>query len=393
MGNSSTIVQATEIPDQIRKWKTELLQDNDFQSACVHVYDKYLSKPYSDYDEKQTDYVLYAEEFTDVKDAKDLYRPNNGLANTIRTAILVYVLGQSSKSDHSLALAIYSLFWKTGRKNDASLNSPIGTEFVKTACSNINNYITNLQDSELTIKLKSINENCNLFQNYFTNSGGRDGTVGTTQQDACILRIATDYEMVRCCDLYVSVIKTVLEKLGELGKIEDCCTFDNLLELTLTNINRTGDRIELIDNIKLDVIDKLIMKETGKANNRCNSTFYNCSTSVLECLNALLCDSNKIKSVPTDSIVVNTSDEATKSLELTATNKIDSLKNKNARLLNNITDLIKAGDTSDSMKKILFISFTRYKAHSVVVDKVLNITQNKYLKYKNKYDKLKKSIH
>jgi hypothetical protein len=395
MGNTGSADKSIKIPDQIKSWKKDLLQNTEFQKACVHVHDNYLSKPYSQYDKNQTDYVLYAEEFTDVKEAKDLYRPNNGLANTIRTAILVYVLGQSRKSDHSLELAIYCLFWKTGRKNDAPLTSDDGKIFIDTACSNIKEYINNLQDGELKKQLNAIHkdydkENSNLFQNYFTNSGGLDGTKDPTEIDACILRIATDYEMVRCCDLKVPAIESVLKKLGD---IEACCTFDNLLELTLTNINRTGDRIELSDNINLDVINKLVMKELGNANNRCNPTFYKCSTSVLDCLNALLCEGEQIKSLPTGSINVDVNDDATDSLNKTKENKKDNLTNKSTRLLENITKLIKEHSANDNIKEILFISFERYKESNSVIKKVLNSTQNKYLKYKNKYDKLKKSIH
>lgn len=381
LSKGGPLSKGSTLADINKQKNTELLSNEQFQKACVYVFNNHLSKPYTDFDEKDddniTDYVIYADEFKEIK--TNLYRPNNGLANAIRTAIIVYDI-----SSKNIDLAIYSLFWKSGRENELSASKPKCQGFLKQSHNNakvFNNKFSNVEAYTSD----------GLFTNNFkdSNDGLNDSKpdVGTQLHNSICLRIANELDFVRCCKID---IKTIERMLTRLEKQKD---LDRLLDLTLKNIALTGDRIEIADNLdsllKGDIskerFQKLLNNEATN-NDRINNVFYNCSTNVNKCIQAL--SGITISSKPLTSVVIDNSyylDNKPKikdKRKSNADNNYDKYNSYKQSISGTVSILLKRKQVQD---KSLTKSSSKSKQSG-------GQYYEKYLKYKNKYLELKQNI-
>ncbi len=196
-----------------------------WSAVAQHVYDEYLSKPYTSTNIK--------EDWQYTHNNVTIPRPNHGLAHTLRTASYVALVVQaynhfnkpplaSTDTDH---LQLACLFYVTGRENEASFGQDGYLRYRQKSAEAFEKYIRNNLPQQFTEQ-----------EIQFYKQGIYDA-YGTSPPQYVILRICHDLDLLRC---YTKAEYD--KKIQEASRYVDTYA-EPLAQLAEECLRQTGDRI------------------------------------------------------------------------------------------------------------------------------------------------------
>ena len=201
------------------------LQSFKWHSIAKHVYDEYLSKPYTS-NSIESDWEYTFEGLT-------IPRPNHGLAHTLRTASYVSIVVKTYNFFNKASLTttdinhiqVALLFYVIGRENEASFGHPDYSKSRQKAADAFELYVKKYLVAQFT------NDQTQFYKQGILNA------YGTSPAQYLIMRTCHDLDLLRCYSK-TEYDKKVVEASRYVGPLAQ-----PLAELAEECLYATGDRI------------------------------------------------------------------------------------------------------------------------------------------------------